>query len=315
MDFEQLKSNSRNKQSMAELTAKMGKFKKKSWVDENQWKPERDQAGNGTAIIRFLPSSKGEESPFVEIYTHSFKKNGQYYIQNCPTTNGDKCPVCEANTERWNAGDEQTARDRKRTQNFWANIYIVKDAQNPSREGKVFKYRFGKKIMQKIQKAIDGDPSINLEGVPVVDFWEGADFILRSKTVKSGDATFISYDDSSFNAPSALLGGNDEALKEVWESQHSMSAIVDPKEFLSYEELEAKFKKTLREVATEAESETVMGDASLNEFRSSVQTPAAASAATTDAPPFDPTGGESVTESSDDSGEDPMSYFKNLADD
>ena len=315
MDFDKLKNNSRNKQSMAELTSKMSKFKKKSWVDENQWKPERDQNGNGTAIIRFLPTSKNDESPFVEIYTHSFKKNGQWFIHNCPTTLGEKCPVCEANSIAWEAGDEQTARDRKRTQNFWANIYIVKDAQNPSREGKVFKYRFGKKIMEKIQKAIDGDPSINLDGVPVVDFWEGADFILRSKSVKTGSATYISYDDSSFNAPSALLGGNDEALKEVWESQHSLSSIVDPKEFLSYDALKEKFNKTLRNVATEAETDTVMGDESLNEFRTSVTTQASQPTTQSEDPaPFDPTGDDTPAPA-DTSGEDPMAYFQGLADD
>ena len=243
MSFENMKSNSRS--SFEKLTGELDKLSKKSesYKDDRIWKPELDKASNGYAVIRFLPTPKNEDLPWVRVFNHGFKGPGGWYIENSRTTIGDKDPVSEMNTQLWNSGvesDKDIARNRKRRLSYYANILVVSDPKNPQNDGKVFLYKFGKKIfdkiMEKMQPEFDDETAVN-----PFDFWTGANFRLKVRKI----AGFINYDKSEFEDASPLLDGDDTQLEELWQKQYSLADFSDPSNFKSYDELKAKLEKVL----------------------------------------------------------------------
>ena len=211
-------------------------------ADERLWKPELDATGNGYAVIRFLPAPEGESVPWAKLYTHAFQGTGGWLIENCPTTKGEQCPVCAANNKLWNSGiesDKETVRQRKRRLSYYSNIYVVKDQKHPENDGKVFLYKYGKKIHDKIVAAMQ--PEFQDETpVNVFDLWEGADFKLKIKTV----AGFWNYDSSEFKAPAALSSDDDE-MEKVWKQAYSLEAFTAPEQFKSYDDLENRLNSVL----------------------------------------------------------------------
>ena len=210
--------------------------------DDRLWKPEMDKTGNGYAVIRFLPAPDGEELPWAKMYSHAFQGPGGWYIENSLTTIGGKDPVSEYNRELWNSGidaDKETVRKQKRKLSYYANIYVVQDKANPQNEGKVFLYKFGKKIFDKIMEAMQ--PEFEDE-TPInpFDFWQGANFKLKLKKV----AGYWNYDSSEFDRPGALLD-DDDALEALWKKQYSLSALTAADQFKSYEQLETRLKMVL----------------------------------------------------------------------
>jgi hypothetical protein len=211
--------------------------------DERIWKPTVDKAGNGYAVIRFLPEPKGEDLPWVRLFDHGFQGPGGWYIENSLTTLNQKDPVSEFNSELWNngtdAGKEQ-ARKQKRRLKYYANIMVVKDPANPQNEGKVFLYQFGKKIWDKINDMMN--PEFEDESpVNPFDFWEGADFKLKIRNVEG----YRNYDKSEFDSPSELHDGDDDMLEKTYESLYSLQDLVSADKFKSYDELKAKLDKVL----------------------------------------------------------------------
>ena len=242
MSFENLKKKS--KTNIEELTKKMEAMSssKDSYKDDRFWRPELDKSSNGFAVIRFLDSPEGEDLPWSKYYSHGFKGRGGWYIENSRTTIGEKDPVSEMNTELWNSGvesDKDIARERKRRMHYVSNIYIVSDPANPQNEGKVFLYKYGKKIFDKIQEAMQPEFQ-DEEPINPFDLWKGANFKLKVRKVSG----FINYDKSEFESPSVLGDFEDDKLKEIWDSEHSLVAFTDPSNFKSYDEL----KKKLHEV-------------------------------------------------------------------
>jgi len=243
MSFQNLKKNSQS--TISRLTQELDKLNKgsESYKDDRFWKPEVDQAGNGFAVIRFLPAVDGEDVPWVRIFTHGFKGPGGWYIENSLTTIGKKDPVSEMNTVLWNSGnekDKEIARDRKRKLSYIANILVVSDPKHPENEGKIFLYKFGKKIFDKIMEKIQPEFADD-EAVNVFDFWQGANFKLKIRKV----AGYINYDKSEFEAPSALLDGDDAKLEALWKKQHALKEFNDPASFKTYEELKARLNEVL----------------------------------------------------------------------
>ena len=274
---------------------------KKSYVDERLWKPQLDKTGNGYAVIRFLPAPDGEELPWAKVWNHAFQgPTGQWYIENSLTTIGQNDPVSEHNTRLWNSGvesDKEIARKQKRKLQYFSNIYVVTDTKNPDNEGKVFLYRFGKKIFDKImeamQPAFDDEIAIN-----PFDFWKGANFKLKIRKVDG----FWNYDKSEFEAPSALLD-DDDALEEMWKKQYSLAEFTASTNFKSYDELKTRLDTVLSGTVStkdnvvnmttpfdDSPSETVVVD-------------------TTEEP------APTVSVSSTDEEDDTMSYFEKLAED
>ena len=232
---------------MGSLTEKLIKQVEKlndggSKDDDRFWKPVMDKGGTGSAVIRFLPAPEGCDLPWAQVWSHAFQGTGGWLIDNCLTTLGQNCPVCEANRELWNTGskdNQNIVRDRKRKLSYFANIYVVKDPVNPANEGRVFLYKFGKKIFDKImasmQPEFDDEEPIN-----PFDFWKGANFKL--KLVKKDG--YWNYDKSEFAPSSALLEDDDE-LETIYKSLNNLNDFVSPSEFKSYEDLKKRLDYTL----------------------------------------------------------------------
>jgi hypothetical protein len=214
--------------------------------DERLWQPEVDSAGNGYAVIRFLdaPAVDGEDAmPWVQVFSHGFQGPGGWYIENSLTTLGQKDPVSEYNTQLWNSGIEankEIARKQKRRLTYISNVLVIKDTANPANEGKVFLYKYGKKIFDKIKEKIE--PQFEDEkAVNPFSFWEGANFKLKIRKVEG----YRNYDKSEFDTPSPLFEGDDEKIEKVWKAEYSLKEFLDPKHFKSYDELKSKLDRVL----------------------------------------------------------------------
>ena len=216
---------------------------KKSYKDDRLWKPELDKSGNGYAVIRFLPAVEGEDLPWAKIWSHAFQgPTGQWYIENSLTTISHKDPVSEHNTRLWNTGlesDKELARKQKRKLQYFSNIYVVSDAKHPENEGKVFLYRYGKKIFDKVMEAMQ--PEFEDEkAINPFDFWEGANFKLKIRKVDG----FWNYDKSEFDASSPLLK-DDDAIEEIWKIQYPLAEHTAATNFKSYDELKTRLDAVL----------------------------------------------------------------------
>jgi hypothetical protein len=243
MSFSDLKKQS----SLGSLTQKLVKEMEKmnttsSGGDDRLWKPEMDKTGNGYAVIRFLPAPESEDLPWVKLYTHGFQGPGGWYIENSLTTIGAKDPVSEYNRELWNSGndkDKEVVRKQKRKLSYYSNIYVVKDPANPNNEGKVFLFKYGAKIFDKVMAAMQ--PEFEDE-TPInpFDFWQGANFKLKIRKVDG----YWNYDKSEFDRPEPLLS-DDDAMEALWKKEYSLSELISPSEFKSYEELEKRLKYVL----------------------------------------------------------------------
>ena len=210
--------------------------------DERLWTCATDKAGNGYAIIRFLPAPGGEDVPFVRMFTHGFKGNGGWYIENSLTTIGQQDPIAELNTRLWNSGvesDKETVRKQKRQLNYYSNIYVVKDPANPANEGKVFLFRYGKKIFDKITDLMN--PQFEDEKpVDPFNLWTGANFKLKIRKFEG----YPNYDKSEFDSSGPLLD-DDDALEAIWKQEYSLKELLDTKNFRSYDELKRRLDRAL----------------------------------------------------------------------
>jgi hypothetical protein len=240
MSFADLKRKSQN--NFQFLQKELEKSSSGKNVDERFWKPEVDAAGNGYAVIRFLPAPEGETVPWAKLYSHAFQGPGGWYIENSLTTLNEKDPVGEVNRRLWNSGsdeDKETARKQKRKLQYYSNILVVKDPKNPENEGRVFLYKYGKKIHDKIITAMQ--PEFQDETpVNVFDMWEGANFKLKIKKV----AGYWNYDSSEFDSVSAVSADDDE-LESIWKKEYSLESFTSKDQFKTYEELEARLNLVL----------------------------------------------------------------------
>ena len=218
----------------------------KGGADNRFWSPEVDKAGNGYAVIRFLdaPQIDGEDGmPWVQIFNHGFQGPGGWFIENCLTSINQKCPVCEHNSSLWNSGVESNkdvARKQKRKLSYVANILIIKDAAHPENEGKVFLYKFGKKIFDKIKEKIE--PQFEDEkAINPFNFWEGANFKLKIRNVEG----YRNYDKSEFDTVSAVADGDDADIEKIWKASHSLKEFLKVGDYKSYDDLKSKLDRVL----------------------------------------------------------------------
>jgi hypothetical protein len=299
MDFENLKNSQSNfdkltKQIEANLNPEDNAKTKNKYQDDRLWKPELDKTGNGYAVLRFLPAPQKEEMPWARVWSHAFQGPGGWYIENSLTTLGQKDPVSEENTILWNTGvdsDKEIARKRKRKLSYYSNIYVVSDPKHPENEGKVFLFKFGKKIFDKIteamQPAFEDEKPIN-----PFDFWTGANFKLKIRKVDG----FWNYDKSEFEAVSPITT-DDEVIKGIWNKQYPLKPFLEAANFKSYDELKEKFNRV---VAGSKNTETA-SEIDLPPTTSRAPATAAASVQSNEA--------SSVED------DDTLSYFSKLAED
>ena len=243
MSLESLKRSNSLDKLLGEVQKENAPQEKKSYKDERLWKPEVDKSGNGYAVIRFLPAVEGEDMPWAKVWNHAFQgPTGQWYIENSLTTLGQKDPVSEMNSAYWNTGiesDKEIARKQKRKLQYFSNIYVVSDSKHPENEGKVFLFRYGKKIFDKIMAAMQ--PEFEDEkAINPFDFWEGANFKLKIRKV----AGYWNYDSSDFDSQKALFD-NDAQIEEVWKQQYPLAEFTAASNFKSYEELKTRLDAVL----------------------------------------------------------------------
>ena len=252
MSFASLKKSSG---SVAKLTKELEKLSGKgggNGPDDRLWKPEVDKAGNGYAVIRFLPAPTGEDLPWAQVWSHAFQGTGGWYIENSLTTLGQNDPVGELNRVLWNSGidsDKDVARKQKRKLSYFSNILVIKDPLHPENEGRVFLYKYGKKIHDKLAEAMK--PQFEDEQpINPFDFWKGADFKL--KIVKQDG--YWNYDRSEFAAPTTLGDYDDAKLEEIYNQEYSLAEFTSPKNFKSYEDLEKRLNLVLGKGAARVET-------------------------------------------------------------
>ena len=247
MSFADLK---RNRTDLSKLVAQAqetsGTQTTRQSDDTRFWQPTRDKAGNGYAVIRFLPGDAQAATPWVRYWDHAFKgPTGQWYIEKSLTSIGQQDPLSELNSKMWNSGveaDKAIVRQRKRNLRYIANVLIVSDPSAPENEGQVKLYRFGKKIFDMINDAMcpqfpDEKP------INPFDMWEGADFTLKIRKVEG----YPNYDASSFKSPSSI--GDDDYMEELYNKQHDISEFTDPKNYKTYDELKSRLAMVLGEQA------------------------------------------------------------------
>ena len=244
IDFKNLKKQSglTDKLTKAIEDKNKGSFAKD---DERFWQPEVDKAGNGYAIVRLLdaPAADGEDGlPWVQIFNHGFQGGGGWYIENCPTTVGGKCPACEHNNKLWNSGIEANkdiVRKQKRRLTYVSNILVVQDKNRPENEGKVFLWKYGKKIFDKIQEKLT--PQFEDEkAVNPFDFWKGANLKIKIRNVEG----YRNYDKSEFEEAAPVFD-NDKEIEALWKNAHSLKQFVAAGEFKSYDDLTDRLNRAL----------------------------------------------------------------------
>ena len=304
MSFEDLKNNKEDK-----LTKLVDTVKKadegNSYTDERYWYPDTDEAGNGYSVIRFLPISEGDDHEWIAYWSHGFKgPTGQWYIERSLTSLGKDDPVGELNSRLWNSGvesDKDIARTQKRKQHYVCNILVIDDQLNPENNGKVFLFKFGKKIFDKIKDAMTTTFK-DEKAINPFDYWDGANFKMKIRKVDG----YRNYDKSEFDAPSALFEGDETKLKALYESQYSLKGEADPdKHYKTYDELKARLNKVL-----DVKSEQSLSDMNkMNEADNSA--PWNNSPAPTEPETATPTLEQTPQEKTQEEGD--LSYFDNLA--
>lgn len=255
IDFAALKKNRGNFNDLMKEVEKISQPNESNSKDDRFWQPEVDKAGNGYAVIRFLPPPVGEDYPWVRIWNHGFQgPTGKWYIENSLTTIGKPDPVSELNTELWNSGieaDKETVRKQKRRLTYISNIFVIKDPNHPENEGKTFLFKYGKKIFDKIKDVMQPQFE-DEEPVNPFDFWKGANFKLKIRNVEG----YRNYDKSEFDSVAPLLE-DDGKLESIWKGQYSLQEFLDPKNFKSYDELKAKLNTVLNHASSTPRVENV----------------------------------------------------------
>ena len=287
-NFQSMKQNRQSQ--LKSLTQELEKTQQSnSYDDDRIWKCERDKSGNGYAVVRFLPPSEDETTPWVRMFSHGFQgPSGGWYIENSLTTLNQKDPVSDYNTILWNNGTEsgkEQARKQKRRLNYFSNIYVIEDPAHPENEGKVFLFKYGKKIFDKVNDLMNPEFS-DEEAVNPFDLWGGANFKLKIRMVDG----FVNYDKSEFDSSTPMLD-DDSKLEEVWNTQYSLIELLEPSNFKTYDELKTKFERVMgltEDPATKFDS---------SDFQ------------TAEAPVVSPT----VEATSEGNSEETLSYFQKLA--
>ncbi len=247
MDFK--KMIKRKQKAGSSVDALKQRLAKKSYDDDRLWKYELDKSDQASAVLRFLPASQAdmdyaiaknpdidEESiPFwLDMHEHSFKHNGKWYINVCPTTFGDSdCPVCNYNSAEIEATglsfddipkEHPTkigVRNRKRKQWYYANVLVVKDPANPSNVGKVMIFKFGWSIYNQINDKLF-PKFADEESVNVADWLEGCNYELKVYK-KNGQVT---YDKCDFAKQSPVSEDVNE-MERIFKEEHTLHPFVD----------------------------------------------------------------------------------------
>lgn len=266
MDF---KSFKKGREKLTKSVNKMKDQNPKFKKDERFWTPTKDDSGSSNALIRFLPQPDIEKPPTISFFQHGFKEKGKWFIENCPSTFANPCPVCEYIEPYWDEDTEESknyARRYSRTKQFIANILVIKDLMNPKNNGKVFLFKFGIKIYEKIEEKVFPDSELD-EPVLIFDPWEGCAFKLKLRQ-KSGRNN---YDNSEFVSKLGPVAENDEGLEVIFNQLTDLDEFLADDKFKAYDKLAKKFNRIMKLEGAKATGKNppatdTKGDDLLDEF-------------------------------------------------
>jgi hypothetical protein len=281
MSFANLKKNSSNSVSnLNKLSKKLESESKGGYdKDERYWLFDVDKAGNGFAVIRFLPAPEGEEFPYVKMFEYAFKhkKTNRWYIENSRDTIGEPDPVNEEWARLWNAGQKDEAKQYSRGTKYISNIEVIEDEKHPENNGKRFLWKYGPRLFQKIEGVVNPEFKDEIAFDPF-DLWKGANFKLKARQLDGQR----SYDKSEFDKPTPHLGGDDKKLEALYNSLYPLLPEIAPDKFKPYDVLKTRFL-------------SVIGGAPVQDRQAPSNSEKSSSSAQDDDAPFEPDAPKSST--------------------
>jgi hypothetical protein len=224
------------KKDWSGINQKIKDRKKKFKNDDRLYVPTFNDNNQAKVTMRFL-DSPDIDMPYAELKAHFFNDVGGWFIDNCPSSIGKECPVCEdLYANNYYETDNEVYYDRKKATSFYTNVLIIDDANKPENNGKVFIFKFGAKIMEKIDDVIE-------DGKQPWDENCGVNFKFSAKK-KGGKMT--NYDASSFSDEETELGSYGKE-KEILDARHKLAEFSAESSFKSYDELKKKYEKVIGE--------------------------------------------------------------------
>jgi hypothetical protein len=228
--------------------------------DETYWNPPWDATKKiGIATIAFLPfgnmfdETNQEFSPYIFTPQHSnlTGRNGKkYYNIHCPSGRNDfnqgDCPLCNKFFELYNGSETEKKLAAElglsRKREFRGNIIVLKNDNNPDEVGKIFKWKFGLTIQQKINDKInpidDDEPLIVHNVYDIVPF--------KVKIIEK--MGYRNYDTSEWGStgktladyliPKATSEEKEKFIEEILDKLFRVEDYVTDSDFRSKEELE-----------------------------------------------------------------------------
>lgn len=310
LSFAELKKQ--REATKAKLSGELTKMNSSGVKDDDRfWYPDTDKAGNGYAVVRFLPAPEGEDIAFVRLWEHRFQGPGGWYIENSLTTIGQQDAIAEYNNELWNSTTDdnsparQQVRKQKRKLIYISNVYIIKDPANPENEGKVKLFKYGKKVFDKLNEVMNPPAIEQEEPMNPFDLWEGANFKIKIRQVDG----YRNYDKSEFDEV-APLDEDDDVMESIWKQSHSLAEQIAPDKFKSPEKLKASLDRVLKKSAS-ASSKAIEEDAPFDTDEDEVPVSKASKAA----PKKIAEKKAKATPQKEEEEDDPMDFLQNLADD
>jgi hypothetical protein len=232
----------------------------KDFNDPREWKLQRDENDSGTAVIRLLPGKGGTTPPVVRIYEHStriFNKASnkyRYYIEPSPASIEEDCPVSDIWYELGDIGTDEALKMQKtfsRSVKFISNVLVVNDPANPENNGKVFYWKYGVKLFEKFQAALEPTQAqldVGKKPIQLFDPEEGANIILESARVGG----FVNYDGTTIMDPSAAFESEEEMDDAILEKCIDLTEFISEDYYKPYAELKKKIAWVLEKSPEEA---------------------------------------------------------------
>lgn len=185
------------------FSSKTGQTRK---VDEDLFNPGPDQGQNGVykAIIRFIPWAADPANSKYKKYSAKLTNpltNERLFV-DCPSTTGAPSILWSLDTALKNLKDsepqivEEIRKYFNRYYNYYSLIYIKRDPQIETNEGKIKVYSFGYGIDNLIQQELHPESDLVVEqSINPYSLTEGKDFVL---VVKRKTKSWRDYSGSKF---------------------------------------------------------------------------------------------------------------------
>ena len=238
----------------------VGEKQQNDYDDPREWKLQRDEQDNGTAVIRLLPGKGGDTPSVVRIFEHSVriwnKSTNKYrwYIEPSPSSIKEDCPVSSIYYELGDMGTDEAKKMQEtfsRSVKFVSNILVVNDPMNPENNGKIFYWKYGVKLFEKFKQVLEPTEAqikVGKQPLELFDPEDGADIILDIKR----DGKFLNYDGTTIEAPSQAFETEEAMDEAVLEKAYDLTEFISADYYKPYAELKKKIAFVLEKSPQEA---------------------------------------------------------------